>query len=71
MRNPQLKGLSPAIKELVDPLVTWPNIQARWRGEFDTVSRIRSISESGEAHARLPRKRLPTPGLIRRYTRRI
>jgi HEAT repeat protein len=51
MRNPQLKGLSPAIKELVYPLVAWPNIQARWRGELDTVSRIRSIGDSGEAHA--------------------
>jgi hypothetical protein len=51
MRNPQLKGLSPAIKELVDPLATWPNIRARWRGELDTVSRIRSIGDSGEAHA--------------------
>lgn len=51
MHNPQLKGLSPAIKELVYPLVTWPDIQARWRGELDTVSRIRSIGDSGEAHA--------------------
>ena len=51
MRNPQLKGLSPAIKELVYPLLAWPNIQARWRGELDTVSRIRSIGDSGEAHA--------------------
>jgi HEAT repeat protein len=51
MRNPQLKGLSPAIKQLVDPLVAWPDIQARWRGELDTVSRIRSIGGGGEAQA--------------------
>ena len=51
MRNPQRKGLSHAIKELVYPLLAWPNIQARWRGELDTVSRIRSIGDSGEAHA--------------------
>ena len=51
MRDLQLKGLSPAIKELVHPLVAWPDIQARWRGELDTVSRIRSIGETGEAYA--------------------
>lgn len=51
MRDLQLKGLSPAIKELVYPLLAWPDIQARWRGELDTVSRIRSIGDSGEAHA--------------------
>lgn len=51
MHDPQLKGLSPAIKELVYPLVAWPNIQARWRGELDTVWRIRSIGDSGEAQA--------------------
>jgi HEAT repeat protein len=51
MRDLQLKGLSPATKELVYPLLAWPDIQARWRGELDTVSRIRSIGDSGEAHA--------------------
>jgi HEAT repeat protein len=51
MHEPQLKGLSPAIKELVYPLVAWPNIQARWRGELDTVWRIRSIGDSGETQA--------------------
>ncbi|HEY2470023.1 MAG TPA: HEAT repeat domain-containing protein [Terracidiphilus sp.] len=51
MRDLQLRGLSAATKELVYPLVAWPDIQARWRGELDTVSRIRSIGDSGEAHA--------------------
>lgn len=51
MRDQQLKGLSPSTKELIYPLLAWPSIQARWRGELDTVSRIRSIGDSGEAHA--------------------
>jgi hypothetical protein len=51
MHEPQLKGLSPATKELVYPLLAWPSIQARWRGELDTVSRIRCIGDSGEAYA--------------------
>ena len=51
MRDLQLKGLSPATKELVYPLLAWPDIQARWLGELDTVSRIRSIGGSGEAYA--------------------
>jgi hypothetical protein len=51
MHEPQLKGLSPATKELVYPLVAWPDIQARWRGELDTVSRLRTIGDSGEAQA--------------------
>lgn len=51
MRNLQLKGLSPATKELVYPLLAWPIIQSRWRGELDTVSRIRSIGDTGEAYA--------------------
>lgn len=51
MHKWQLKGLSPATKELVYPLVTWPDIQARWRGELDTVSRIRKIAQTGEAYA--------------------
>lgn len=51
MRNPQMKGLSPETKELLYPLLAWPSIQARWRGELDTVSRIRSIGDSSEAFA--------------------
>lgn len=51
MHDPQLKGLSPATKELLHPLLAWPSIQARWRGELDTVSRIQSIADLGEAHA--------------------
>lgn len=51
MHEPQLKGLSPATKELVYPLLDWPSIQARWLGGLDTVSRIRCIGDSGEAHA--------------------
>jgi hypothetical protein len=51
MHEPQLKGLSPATKELVYPLLAWPEIQARWRGELDTVSRLRAIGDSGEAFA--------------------
>jgi WD40 repeat protein len=51
MQNRHLKGLSPATKELVSSLLAWPDIQARWRGELDTVSRIRCIGDSGEAHA--------------------
>jgi hypothetical protein len=51
MHEPQLKGLSPATKELVYPLLAWPEIQARWRGELDTVSRLRTIGDSGEAYA--------------------
>jgi len=51
MHEPQLKGLSPATKELVYPLLAWPEIQERRRGELDTVSRIRSIGDRVEAHA--------------------
>lgn len=51
MRDRPLRGLSPATKELVYPLLAWPNIQARWRGELDTVSRIRCVGDSGEAYA--------------------
>lgn len=51
MRDLRLKGLSPATKELVYPLVAWPDIQSRWRGELDTVSRLRTIGDSGEAYA--------------------
>jgi HEAT repeat protein len=51
MHEPQLKGLSPATKELVYPLSAWPSIQARWQGELDTASRIRAIGDSGEAQA--------------------
>lgn len=51
MRDLQLKGLSPATKDLVYPLLVWPDIQARWRGELDTVWRIRSIGDRDEAQA--------------------
>lgn len=51
MRDPLLKGLSPATKALLEPLLAWPQIQARWRGDMDTVSRIHGVASSGEAFA--------------------
>ena len=51
MRKRQPKGLSPETKELIHPLLVWPDIQNQWRGGQDTVSRIRQIGDSGEPFA--------------------
>jgi len=51
MRELHLKGLTPATAELVRPLLAWPDIQARWRGEMDTAAVIRRIDRSGEVSA--------------------
>lgn len=46
-----MKGLSPATKELLYPLLSWPDIQSRWQGDKDTVARIRAVGETGEPYA--------------------